>query len=507
MASKDSSPDTEKSETEEAEKSGKQESKTKEPELEPAPRRPAQTIDLKAEEVDEGNGADNGDKKSDDKKPGDKDGADAKSAKDASSKTKAGEQASAKPRRKEPPQRTSRRDVASFVTHLAAGLIGGVIGVVGVGYGLEKLPLAGLLGRAEPQQATEDGALAGRIAALEEKIAAQPEPAPASDESVELLKGLDDRIGRLEQDRNAAQDIPTEVKDRIGRIEDTIKTLGETAAQGGDVAQTAAITTQIEELATRLESRITALEKAPPPATDDSTKSAVAALSDKVAALSTALQEQAKTTPEGGVSEELTSRLSSLEKALATLKAAPPVAREESSAGAALALRLSALIRAAEQGRPYGEELEALKKTAPPDLDLSAFAAHAEKPVPSRAQLASQFRQRSEQAAKAMAPPPDDQSLVGRFLTSAQSVIRVRRIDGASGDSPEAVLSRMAARLEAGDLAGALKASAKLPDETAKALGSWLEQARARVALDAAAEGARDQLAKSLAQESPERSQ
>ena len=90
-----------------------------------------------------------------------------------------------KPKRpKGPPPRTSPTELKSFVTHLAAGLLGGLIGVVGLAVAWNMIPLGAT-------KAPDLTPLESRLAKLEAA------PPPAGD--AEALGALDARVKTLEE--------------------------------------------------------------------------------------------------------------------------------------------------------------------------------------------------------------------------------------------------------------------------------------------------------------------
>ncbi|MEZ0279400.1 MAG: hypothetical protein ACAH04_09425, partial [Methylibium sp.] len=90
-----------------------------------------------------------------------------------------------KPKRpKGPPPRTSPTELKSFVTHLAAGLLGGLIGVVGVAVAWNMIPLG-------TTNAPDLTPLESRLAKIETA------PPPAGD--AEALGALDARVKTLEE--------------------------------------------------------------------------------------------------------------------------------------------------------------------------------------------------------------------------------------------------------------------------------------------------------------------
>lgn len=446
-------------------------------------RRPGQTLNLKAKEVDET-------AEGSSKEPGK-----AEEAKGKAGKAKAGAGKDASPEPMEPPQRTSPREVKGFVTHLAAGLVGGVIGVVGVGIGLNKLSIPGLSPQAQQPDSRSNEALESRLSALEQRVAARADERESGDRVAEAVKAQEERLARLEEEQNSQAGARQEAGERFGKIEQTLKTLGDAAERGGDVAQTAAITARIEELVSRLNDRIDALEQGQP--ADQEARAAIDALQSEIGQLSRRLDEAANR-GEPALPDAAADRLSAIEDAIKRLQN-QAAQTTDAAKGSVLSLRVDVLMRAVDSGKPFQGELAALRQVAPADLDLSALEPYAEQAVPTRSALLQSLRAHAV-ALPAAPPAKEGDSLLGQLLNSAQSVVRVRRTDGTSPGSGKRAVARVIERLEAGDLAAALDDARALPDFAREALETWTAQAKQRLALDQAAAAMQKRLAQLLEQ-------
>ncbi len=190
-------------------------------------KRPAPTIEGKATEIvepkDEASAAD--------------------AAPDVASTESAGEPEQPRPKAKAPP-RTSMPELKSFVTHLAAGLLGGLIAVLALSFFGNKLPA-----RNETAAQPDLSKIEQRIGALESA------PKGAVD-----LSALDQRVQALETKAPEPAPAPdlSELNGRVARLEASLKTLGETASAGGSVADAAALDAKLGELEQRLQARVDA---------------------------------------------------------------------------------------------------------------------------------------------------------------------------------------------------------------------------------------------------------
>ena len=348
------------------------------------------------------------------------------------------------------PPRTSMPELKSFVTHLTAGLLGGLIGVVALSFAWNKLP------------ARNDAAAKPDLTLIEQRIGAlEAAPKTAGD-------SLDQRVKVLES--RAEEPVPdhlADLTDRVLSLEATMQSLSDTAKQGGSVADAAALESKISELEQKLQARIDA-KLAEGETSDrqalDEMKSAIADLNAKAGALSVA---------ERGADQDAASAKS-----------------------AASVLALANLRAAIDTGRPYATELASLRSLAPGIGNFGALPAFAEQGIPTLAELTTSFKTASDEASDAVpGSASEDESFFGSVLQSAKSMVKVRRIDGdATGDGPDAVLARAAGKLKQGDLVEAIQAVDNLQGAPRQALASWIDAARAR----ASAEDTLTRLATSL---------
>jgi hypothetical protein len=340
------------------------------------------------------------------------------------------------------PPRTSMPELKGFVTHLAAGLLGGLIGVLALSFFWNKLP------------ASNNAAATPDLTKIEQRIDALE----SSPKAVGDLSALDQRVQALEgRAEEPAPDHLADLTDRVLSLEATMQSLAETARQGGSVADAAALDAKVSDLEQRLQARIDA-KLTERDASDrqaiDEIKSAIANLNTKVGALSIA---------ERGADQDAASAKS-----------------------AASLLALANLRVAIDSGRPYATELASLRSLAPGIGNFGALPAFAEQGIPTLAELMTSFKTASDEAADAVpGPASEDESFFGSVLQSAKSMVKVRRIDGdATGDGPDAVLARAGAKLKQGDLVEAIQAVDGLQGAPRQALTSWIDAARARTSAE-----------------------
>jgi hypothetical protein len=381
-----------------------------------------------------------------------------------------------KPKRpKGPPPRTSPTELKSFFTHLAAGLLGGLIGVVGVAVAWNMIPM-------RAAKAPDLTPLETRLAKLE----AAPAPAQASD--AEALGALDARIKALEERKVETPQDLTELTSRVTRLEGSMNALAETAKEGGSVADAAALDAKIGDIEQKLQGKIDsalAAQQASNATGLESLQSEVAALKAKLGALAEANL--------AGDSSDLAPQLTALDQRIGKLEEAIPAlstAIDKSAASAksgAAAIAFANLRNAVAAGRPYGAELAAMRSLMPESIDLGALPAHAETGIPTIAELARNLQKTAEaSAAPAPQQAPAETSFLDSMIASAKSAVSIRRIgEGTAGNEPEAVLARASTALDQGDLAAAIKEVEALPAPDRDAYAGWLDDARARLSANA----------------------
>ncbi len=151
------------------------------------------------------------------------------------------------------------------------------------------------------------------------------------------------------------------------------------------------------------------------------------------------------------------------------------------SAAAALTSRL-------ENGLPYAgalAEAAELQGEPPPE----ALAAPAGIGVATVPELLRRYGQAARAALEADIEARTGDGLLAQASARVRSVVAGRPSSAQPGDSVDAILSRVEARLRAGDPSAALAEAEALPGPAQSALAPWLDELRARVAArDAAAD-------------------
>jgi len=364
------------------------------------------------------------------------------------------------------PPRTSPTELKGFLTHLAAGLLGGLIGVVALALAWNKLPVR----IAAPPD----------LSPLERRLAKLETASPPVG-NAEALGQFDARLKALEERKVETPPDLSGLTGRVTRLEESLNSLAETAKDGGSVADAAALDAKIGDVEQKLQGKIAAVLTAQ----QASNTKAVEALQGEVAALKAKLGALAEANLAGD-SSDLAPQLTTLDQRMTKLEAALPdlsTAIDRSAAGAksgATAIAFASLRDAVNAGRPYAAEL-AVFQSFLPDSDLGALASHAETGIPTIAELARNL----DKVAEASAAPPPAAPAAASFLDSviagAKSTVSIHRIGAdTTGTEPSAVLAKAEAALGQGDLSAAIKEVEAMPAPSRDAFTAWLDDARAR---------------------------
>lgn len=438
-------------------------------------------------------------------------------AKPTSSATPSAASAASKPPRDKPAAAGDAKSSTGFGGLLAASLIGGAVALGGV-WGANQ---AGLLssGAISTEFQSALTAAQSRISGLETQLAGLAERETPSAAVEAGLKAAESRISDLEaalRDTGAAPDaatsaLPEEATARIAEIETGLAELRRFVSSGG-AGESAGLASlqeaqgtldaalkQVSDDQQALTARLGELTAKLPDTSDLS--GGLAELRDRATTLGqdledlkgslTGLRQELDTLSNGQTSlaarvEEgvasLTARLTALDDRLSPVEArmGDVSARET----AARAVAVSSLRAAMDRGEPYATELAAVASALPEGTDLSALTARADRGVPTRSVLKANFPAVARTMAAEIDAPADG-DLVGGLLANARALVSIRQPGESDAATPQAALGRMEARVDSGDLAGALTAYEELPQTVRAAGADWVADARARLAVDA----------------------
>jgi hypothetical protein len=375
-------------------------------------------------------------------------------------------EADSNPSQSAPPPRPVRSRVRGLVTHLAAGLFGGLVAIIAL-----ALAWSDLVTGTKPD-----------VAALEQRLV-KLEQAPRSSSDASAVSKLDERVATLEDGQKANAAKLSELANDISHLQASLTALSKVAEEGGSVAVAAAVSQQIAEAEKRLDAKIAAaLAKGEPANTEDiqDLESELTELKAKLGALAEAM---VGTGDAGALQPELVKlgeRLAKIEALLPALAGA--IEKEAAQAkSASLAIAFANLRAAVGDGRPYAAELDTLGALSPDVGDLGILPAYAETGIPTLSVLTRSFVAASDEALAVPAPEPEG-SLVDSLMSSAQSLVKIKRLDQASsGQGASAAIARAKAALDNDDLAAAVRHVETLDGPAREDFATWLGQAHARL--------------------------
>ncbi|MER9583039.1 mitofilin family membrane protein [Mesorhizobium sp. M0276] len=313
---------------------------------------------------------------------------------------------------------------------IAAGVIGGVIALVGAG----GLQFAGLLGAPGSNAGVSLEGVNVEIASLKSEIAGLKEAGGNSDAAAKIV-GLSSGLEQVRAD--------------VAALKSAVESGG-----AGDTAGLAALGDRIKQI----ESEVAALGKAGGTAPVD-----LGPLNEKLAGLDTLVKST------GAAMTAQDGRLTALEQSVSQLSG-----KVEATAGQpkiALAIAASALKAALERGGPFAAELETLAAISPDAPQLATLRPYAEKGVSTRTEIASQTDAAATAMVAAATPVDENAGFLQNLLSSAESLVKVRPIGAVEGAGAPEIVARMEAAVKQGDYAKALSEYDTLP-QAAKAAGA-----------------------------------
>ena len=460
------------------------------------------------------------------------------------------------------PAPRARGGFGSFVSHMAAGIVGGGLALFGgeqimqgLGVPSDMLPGQGSAAVQQRISALETQFKGGTSSDLAQKLAASEK---RIEEQGKSIAQLTDTSGALSTEAKALQEKLAQAADasaRVARLEDTLATLSAAAAgdQPGRLPQLIAITTQLKQLEAALATQGAALRRDLTQTVETRTaqvaeagevaKSATQRIDRDMASVKTetarltqrmeALKADGDRHAEGlrivqeetgairsavdGLKGDVESRLKSVARPTDVSAALAPVssklaALEQGLAGVVkseddrrsnaerivLSLELGNLKRVLDRGQRYEAELAEVRKVAGTKVDLSALDKFKTQGVATTADLLRDFRPVAHAIIDTETEPADG-NVVDRLLAGAKSIVRVRKVDHKPGDaSAEAIVGRIELALKEGRLGNALDEAKTLSPRAATAARDWLEKVEARASVDKALVVLEGQLKSSL---------
>lgn len=371
--------------------------------------------------------------------------------------------------------------------------------------------------RALPQLTDAQAKLAAESKSLAERIA---KPGPGAD--AEKLAQLEQRLGalsaaadsdpqkgripQLAQITGKLVDLETALNTQMATVRKTVtQDVDSRLGQATEAAEQARAGVQridrdlgtVKTQAAQISQRLETLDQSMRTARDDTAglKSAVDGLKNDLASQ---LKTVARPQDVSSALAPLNSKLATVEQSLAGVVKGDDD-RKANAERIVLSLELANLKRALDRGSAYTAELAAVQKVAGDKLDLKPLQAAKDTGVPTLASLQAAYR---EVAYAIIAADSDqgDGSVVDRLMSSARSIVRVRKSNPEAGDnSAEAVAARIDAALKAGRPNDVLAEAKKLSPKAQNAAAAWLAKVEARAAVDRVVAEVESQLKTALA--------
>jgi hypothetical protein len=380
----------------------------------------------------------------------------------------------------------------AFLTHLIAGAAGAFVALA-VTYTLvpDQAP--------RPAAVPEVGELSRRVGEFGCALGTRPGPAglrarvDEMSRSVAALGNTQAKLARdakeLEDKLGSGKDAPSELASRITKLEQGMAAAPMLPDQSGG---------QVSAPSAALGSRMAELEKVAQEATG-AAKSAAARVAADLSSIRTEagrlaqrldgikgeVEERMQGAAKAADFAQIARRIGALEQELQGLTKTD-AGRRADAGRIVLSLELAALRRAVDRGDSYTAELAAVKSAAGDTMNLAPLERYMREGVSPTREIEKSFRPVANAMLDAEADR-SDASLFDRLVSSARSIVRVRKVGQTAEDaSAEAVIGRMEGALKEGRLAEVIEQAKRLPPKAALASEDWMKRVEARYAVDKA---------------------
>lgn len=348
---------------------------------------------------------------------------------------------------------------AGAMSAVAAGIIGGVITLLGAG----GLQFAGLLpspGATVAVPAGDEEALAAlkaEFAALKQDVDAVK--ANPGGDLTKLSQSVTDLSSGVQGVTSALDQVKADVAALKGAVE---------SGSAGDGAAVQALNSKIAAI----ETSVMALGQNGQGVSQD----AIDAINQKISEVGAAASAATEAAKAGE------GRVAALEQSVAGLS--DQIARQSAQPKVALAIAAAALKSAIERGGTFTPEVETFAAIAPDAPELPALRDIAAKGIASRADLAAEADEAANAMIAASQVVDDNAGIWDRLLASAELLIKVRPIGAVEGETVPAKVARMEVAVKAGDFTKAIAEYETLPEPSKAAGQAFADKIRGRVAAE-----------------------
>lgn len=297
-----------------------------------------------------------------------------------------------------------------------------------------------------------------------------PAPGNGADQVQALSARVDavsTEIGTLKtQMADAAEapgtDLSAQLSARLASLETAFNEMAAAGGETGDAAGLEALQTRLAGLEAEIASLSQSSGDAP---ADPAMAESIAELRAAQSGLQAAIEELRAQT------ETVSNKITTIEQGQADLT--EQLGDPGRQIDLARAIAAAGLKSAIDRGGPFMAELEAFASVVPDDPAVPELRDLAARGVPSRSRLIEDFPDAASTAIAAAEPVDENAGLVDRLMSSAMSVVKVRKVGDVEGDSAEAIAARAEARLHDGNLDAALAEWNALPEASRLAASDY----------------------------------
>ncbi|MEM9234236.1 MAG: mitofilin family membrane protein, partial [Pseudomonadota bacterium] len=172
-------------------------------------------------------------------------------------------------------------------------------------------------------------------------------------------------------------------------------------------------------------------------------------------------------------------RLTALTQKIDTLETSELTATKQST----LLLALSDLEDSIESGEPFLRELDNIERISPTSRSFGALRDHATTGLLTDKELTGSYALAARRALSS-AKREDAEGPLSRLGANLSGLFSVRKVGDVEGDTPSAMIARAEARLESGDLQGAVDQLDGLTGPARDAFADWIEAAKAKAEVE-----------------------
>jgi len=280
----------------------------------------------------------------------------------------------------------------------------------------------------------------------------------------------------MEMNANKPADETLRLHDRLAADEARLAALERPKPDDGTKA---ALAQSQRDLAT-LTARVAKLEATPDPAAAarlDASDRRLADLDLRLAALER--NTQLSDLPQRVAA--LQTQQAALAARIAHLESVDPTAAMKR---AAAEIALANLVRVSATAEPFTAELRTFDALMPGTPEAAALARIAPRGAPTQLALAARFPGFASRALAAERAS-GAKTWLGRLWANMSNLVVIRRTGDRAGNDSEAVLARVGARLDEGNLEDAIREAQRVHGAAGNVLQPWLRDALARSAIDA----------------------